>query len=698
MIIAIIQARMGSKRLPGKSLMKIEGKPLIWHVINRVKQSRYVEQVVLATSERPENKPLMEEAEKAGAKAFAGDENDVLDRFYKAAKKYGAKDSDILIRITGDCPLIDPEIIDLNIKTFMDKKLDYVHSGLSYPDGIGDCEVFTFKSLEEAWNKTTGSDREHVTPYFWKNPNIFKSATIENKEDLSEYIFSVDEKSQFEAVKRIYTGLGRKEKKKEGNKREDEEKKKKEWTFNMREIIDFVKKNPEVHDMTKNIDRSCPTQHVRDQNKKKYAKSLALLKKAKELTPCASQTYSKSYKYYCEGAAPVFLDHGKGSHVWDIDGNEFIDFVGALGAITVGYCNEEVDKAVSEQLKKGISFSQSTALEVELAEKLVKIIPSAEMVRFVKNGSDATSAAVRLARAYTKREVIATSGYHGYQDWYVGSTENDRGVPACCKELTKKFEYNNIGSLKKVFDDNLGKVACVIMEAVQENGPNKGYLEAVKELTHKNGALLIFDEVVTGFRIHLAGAQGLFKVTPDLTALGKGMGNGLSLSAVVGKKEILKLIEEGAFISTTHGGEALSIAGSIATINILERKGSFEHVWNLGKKLRTGLQKLINKKGLGKSVELKGLDVHFSPSFKSTGKLTNYDLLSVFQQTMIENGILVLTSSTLCLAHTDEDINKYLAAADKALELVKKAVENDRVDDILTGGKFSPIFKRNKDR
>ena len=308
--------------------------------------------------------------------------------------------------------------------------------------------------------------------------------------------------------------------------------------------------------MTQNIKRSYLDQWAREQNMKKYAKSLKLLKEAKQLTPCAAQTYSKSYRYYCEGAAPAFLDRGNGSHVWDVDGNEFIDFVCALGAITVGHANTKVNKAISDQLKKGIGFSQATELEVKLARKLIEIYPSAEMVRFVKNGSDGTSAAVRLARAYTKREMVLVSGYHGYQEWYIGSTENDLGIPKCVKALVKKFEYNNIDSVKKLFTKYEGKIACVILEPVQGNGPENHFLEKLKTLTHDNGALLIFDEVVTGFRIHLSGAQGLFGVVPDLTALGKGFGNGLPISAVVGQKKYLKLIEEGAFISTTHGGDA----------------------------------------------------------------------------------------------------------------------------------------------
>ncbi len=680
MITAIIQARMGSSRLPGKSLMKISGKTLIWHVVNRVRFSRYINKIVLATSNRSIDEPLLREAERIGISSYAGDENDVLDRFYQASKLYQAE---IIIRITGDCPLLDPHIIDKNIEKYLEYHFDYVHSGLSFPDGIGDCEVFSMDALEIAWEKTSGSDREHVTPYIWKNPTIFDIGIVENEEDLSRYILSVDQIEQFDAVTKIYEKLYDPLKNN---------------YFNMKDIIDYIDTETMIYDLTKNIERRSPVQVMRSQNAAKYRNSLEWLKRAKLITPSASQTYSKSYRYFCEGSAPAFLDRGKGSHVWDVDDNEYIDYSCALGAISIGYNNEEVNSAVVKQLKKGIAFSQPTVLEVELAEKLTDVIPSAEMVRFVKNGSDATATSVRIARAYTDREIIVTCGYHGYQDWIIGSTENDRGVPRACKELVKKFEYNNVDSLIKIFDEYQNKIAGVILEPIQENGPSDDFLNKIKKLTHENNAILIFDEVVSGFRVDIGGAQRMYDVTPDLTALGKGMANGLPLSACVGKRELLKLIDEGVFISTTHGGESLSIAGALATIKILEKKDSFPHMWDLGKIIKNGLLNIIKKNDLGEYVSMVGLDVHCVPSFKNVGKLSGLDLLSVFQQVMIENGILVLTSITMCVEHTEYDAKKYLDAAEKALIVVKRAIESNSVEGILYGGKINPIFKRNKDR
>ncbi|MBU0667299.1 MAG: aminotransferase class III-fold pyridoxal phosphate-dependent enzyme [Nanoarchaeota archaeon] len=426
-----------------------------------------------------------------------------------------------------------------------------------------------------------------------------------------------------------------------------------------------------------------------------FKKSAEWLNKAKELMPSAAQTYSKSYRYFCEGAAPVFLDHGEGSHVWDIDGNEYIDFICALGPITIGYNNKEVNKAVVNQLKKGISFSQSTVLEVQLAEKLTKIIPSAEMVRFVKNGADATSAAIRLARAYTKKDVVLASGYHGCQDWYIGSTINDLGVPKAVKNLIKTFEYNDINSLKKLFLENKNKVAAVIMEPMQENGPKKGYLEEVKRITHDNGALLVFDEIVSGFRMALGGAQEYFKVIPDLSAFGKGMGNGLPVSVIVGKKKVMKLIDEGAFISFTFGGETLSLAGALTTIKLLENPKSFKKIWALGNRLKKGFQESIEKKNIFKIAKIVGAAPHCGIIFLKTGNLSDHDLFSVFQQTLIRGGILTLGINNFCLAHTKKDVDTFIKAADKAFDDVILAVKKNSVKGILLGKKFRPIFKRN---
>lgn len=428
----------------------------------------------------------------------------------------------------------------------------------------------------------------------------------------------------------------------------------------------------------------------------RYIKSNHLLAQAKKVTPLGAQTFSKSYRYFSEGNAPAFLERGEGCHVWDVDGNRFIDFVCSLGAVTVGYNDPRVNAAVERQLHKGISFSMAAELEVELAQKLIEVIPCAEMIRFVKNGSDATASAVRLARAYTGRDMVAVCGYHGMQDWYIGSTENRAGVPEDVCKLSKSFEYNNIDSLEKLFELYPGQIAAVILEPIQGDGPAEGFLQGLKKTVNANGALLIFDEVVSGFRYALGGASELYNVTPDLAACGKGMGNGFAVSAVVGSKEILELIsEKGVFVSTTFGGEALSLAGALETVRILEQPGTYENIWRLGELMLKGLHTLITEYGLHDVLSVSGLPPHGGVAFEGSGSLDYLDINTVFQQNLTERGILSVGINNFCLAHTEDEVNSYLEAAREGVREVREAVDRDSVDGLLRGAKLDPVFKRN---
>lgn len=426
-----------------------------------------------------------------------------------------------------------------------------------------------------------------------------------------------------------------------------------------------------------------------------FSKSNELLERELKVSPLAAQTFSKSYRYYCKGFAPAYIDHGKGCYLYDVDGNKFIDFVCALGPITVGYADERIDGAVIEQIKKGASFSLQSPVEVELAEKLCQIVPCAEMVRFVKNGGDATTAAIRLARAYTKKEMVLMSGYHGMHDWSIGASENNKGVPKAVCELTKTFKYNDIDDLKEKLETYKGKVAAVILEPIQGDGPKDGYLEAVKDAVHEHGAVLIFDEVVSGFRYALGGASELYKVVPDMASFGKGMANGYAISAVAGKKEIMRQIEDGVFVSTTFGGDATSMAAALATIKILEAPNFYENIWKLGEKMRSGISALIKKYSLEKIISVSGIAPHCGVAFEGCANLSYLDINSVYSQVMIENGILVLAICNLNGSHTEKEIDLYLETTDKAFALIKKAVEQDSLEGILKGGMVNPVFKRN---
>lgn len=425
----------------------------------------------------------------------------------------------------------------------------------------------------------------------------------------------------------------------------------------------------------------------------RYVNSERYLRLAKDLIPSCTQTFSKGYTQFPHRASPVFLERGNGSHVWDVDGNEFIDYAMALGPIILGHANPAVNRAIIDQLENGITFSLPHRLEIEVAGLLRDIIPCAEMARFGKNGSDATSGAVRAARAYTGREKIACCGYHGWQDWYIGTTTRNKGVPEAVQALTLIFEYNNIESLKKLFDANRGEIAAVIMEPVGVVEPAEGFLADVRDITHENGALLIFDEIVTGFRLALGGAQEYFGVLPDLACFGKAMANGMPIAAVVGKKEIMEIFDE-IFFSFTFGGEALSLAAAKETIAQLRREGVIDHFWEIGENLKNGYNELARSHGLGKVTECIGLAPHTVIAFKDTNGLDQLVLKTLFQQEALGKGILCSGLHNICCAHTSDDIEKTLAAYDNALRVMVSALNSRDFFKFMKSEIVKPVFRK----
>lgn len=426
---------------------------------------------------------------------------------------------------------------------------------------------------------------------------------------------------------------------------------------------------------------------------RKLSRSNEYWRRAEKIIPAGTQTFSKGPTQFVQGVAPIYLQSGRGSHVFDVDGNEYIDYVMALGPITLGYAYPSVNEAIIKQLEQGITFSLMHPLEVELSELLVEVIPCAEMVRFGKNGSDVTTAAVRVARAYTGREKIACCGYHGWQDWYIGTTPMNRGVPKSTRELTLPFEFNNIGSLEKIFTENPGEIAAVIIEPVTLKIPENNFLRDVKALTHFNGAVLVFDEIVSGFRIALGGAQEYFSVIPDLATFGKGMANGMPLSAVVGKREIMKEFEE-TFFSFTFGGEALSLAAAVATITEIRERNSIAHFFKQGSKLKEGYNQLTQSLCLTEYTQSIGLPAYSGVTFRDAAGKDSLELKSLFQQEMIKKGILTLGVNLLCLSHSDDDIDKTLAAYETALRKIKKAMDEGNIVKYLEGKQIRPVLRK----
>lgn len=423
-----------------------------------------------------------------------------------------------------------------------------------------------------------------------------------------------------------------------------------------------------------------------------YKNSEEMLERALKSIPLGTQTFSKSKTQYPFGVSPFYIQRAKGSKVWDIDGNEYIDFISALGSISLGYNDEDVLNAVKDQLEQGTIFSLPHPIEVLVAEKMIELIPGAEMVRFGKNGSDATAGAVRVARGYTKRDYVAVCGYHGWQDWYIGSTPRNLGVPKATQDLTLKFEYNSVESLDKLFKQYPEKIACVIMEPMNFEHPKDDFLNKVKELAHKNGALLIFDETVTGFRYSLGGAQELFNVIPDLSTFGKGMANGYPISAVVGRADIMKLMED-VFFSFTFGGEALSLAASLVTMTKIQNEPVIEKIQKSGQKLLDGITKIIDDNDLNDIFHIGGQPTWTILGMKDTEKYCSWTIKTLYLQEMFKRGILTLGSHETTYAHSDEDIDKLLKAYSEVMPILKDAIRNEKLVEMLDCEPLTPLFK-----
>ena len=424
----------------------------------------------------------------------------------------------------------------------------------------------------------------------------------------------------------------------------------------------------------------------------KYNQSEQYLERALKTIPLGSQTFSKSISQLPQGISPYFASHASGSKFWDVDGNKYIDFVNGLLSITIGHCDKEVIEAVSNQLKKGTIYSLAHELEFIVAEKICNMVPCAEMVRFGKNGSDATSGAVRIARAYTKRDYILVCGYHGWQDWYIGITTRDLGVPKATQELTHKFIYNDIESLENKLIELEGKIAAVIMEPVNITPPKDNFLQKVKELTHRAGAVLIFDETITGFRYANGGAQEFFGVIPDLATFGKGLANGYALSAVAGKKDIMKLMEE-VFFSFTFGGETLSLAAANVVLDKLNNQPILSIISERGAYLIKELSNSIALKGLTDVFEVQGYSCWSFFVIKPEKWATHEEIKTLYLQEMFANGIFTIGTHNLSYAHSKDDIDclikAYLSFFDKYISVK----EQNNIKEVLKARPLVPLFK-----
>ena len=424
----------------------------------------------------------------------------------------------------------------------------------------------------------------------------------------------------------------------------------------------------------------------------RYEKSTEFLTRAEATIPIGSQTFSKSRTQYPVGISPLFATRAKGPYLWDLDGNKYIDLVSNLASITLGYRNQKVDSAVRKQMNLGNGFSLPSTLEAVVAEKITSLVPSAEMVRFGKNGTDATSAAIRLARAYTGRDYVAVCGYHGWQDWFIGSTSRNKGVPKKTSALTLTFKYNDIKSLEKIFSKHPKGIAAVILEPMTNEFPENKFLEKTKKLCRKYGAVLIFDETITGFRFSKGGAQEVFQVTPDLSTFGKGIANGYPLSVVCGSREIMREMEN-IFFSGTFGGELLSLAAANVVLGMHQKDEISPRLNKYGEELYQDLQKVIDQADMSGLLEIKGHPTWKFLEWKDGSEFTAPELKTFFMQEMFRSGILILSTHNVTLAHNKKIRGVIISKYERVLTLMKKAINSGNLKDKLEVVPLKPLFK-----
>ena len=654
---------MGSMRLPGKVMMQINGLPIIEILIQRLNQSSEIDQIIVATSHKPENHNLKEYVNKLGYECEVGDENDVLSRMYDAAKKHEA---DIVVRITGDCPFVDASLVDAVVKKYKSQRVDYCSNvdPATFPDGL-DVEVFSISALEKSYREVVENfDKEHVTPYI-RTSGLFQTSNFSFDHDYSHLRWTLDEPTDFVVIKRVFDYF------------------KSNIYFSWEDILKLNNNRPDLF-MENN-------EHMRNEGSK-AGTGQKLWKRAKSIIPGGNMLLSKRPEMFLPDNWPSYFEKAKGCAVWDMDGNKYIDMsIMGIGTNILGYANREVDEAVQKCILKGNMSTLNCPEEVYLAERLVEIHPWADMVRFARTGGEANAIAVRIARAVSGKPNVAFCGYHGWHDWYLAANlgEEDgldgqllpglepKGVPKNLKNTAFPFKYNDIDQLEYLLDKY--DIGVIKMEVVRNFGPEDNFLKKVRKLATKTGAVLIFDECTSGFRETFGGIHKLYGVEPDIAMFGKALGNGYAITAILGRREVMEAAQS-SFISSTFWTERIGPVAALKTLEIMEREKSWEQITKIGKDVKNKWQLMAE------NFELKirhfGINALAGFSFDSSNSVKYKTFIT---QEMLLKGYLASNSFYASIQHTDEIINRYFDCLEPIFKTISEC-ENGRDIDILLKG------------
>ena len=672
MIYAIVQARMKSTRLPGKVLKMVNGKPLIEILLYRLSQSKKIDKIVIATSENKENDILTETVEKLGFDVFRGSEDDVLSRYYHAAKPL---EPTAVVRITGDCPIIDPQLVDEIIGLYQENNVDYASNAEppTFPDGL-DTEVFSFTALEMAYNNAEEPfEREHVTPFIRTNGQ-FKQANYSNKTDFSGERWTVDEPEDFEVIENVIKHFAP------------------NLDFPWKDVLELNQAHPEYFEANKNIRRNEGADIGTGQK---------LYKRAKKLIPGGTMLLSKRPEMFLPEQWPSYFSKTRGCKVWDLDGKEYTDMsIMGIGTNTLGYGHPEVDDAVRKVIDQGNMSTFNCPEEVYLSEKLIELHPWADMVRFARSGGEANAIAIRIARAASGKEKVAICGYHGWHDWYLSANLGDeshldghllpglepKGVPKELQGTTLPFVYNDFEGLETLVRKY--DIGIIKMEVSRSVEPEMGFLESVRKLATDKNIILIFDECTSGFRETFGGLHKKYGVDPDMAVFGKALGNGYAITAVIGRREIMEA-SQGTFISSTFWTERIGPAAGLKTLEVMEREKSWEQITEIGKDIDKRWRQLAKKYNL--PLEISGLPALVCFSIPVENWLKYKTLIT---QEMLKQSFLAVNTVYVCCEHTPELIEAYIDKLDPIFSLIAQCEDGKDIDELLDGPVCHSGFKR----
>lgn len=671
-VVAIVQARVGSTRLPRKVLRNIVGQPLISLLLKRLSRSVQIQQIVVATSDRPENQALVDLVQASGYACVLGSETDVLDRYLHAAR---ATEADIVVRITGDCPLIDPKVVDQVITKFKEGTWDYASNvdPATYPDGL-DTEVFTREALERAAEEAFESfDREHVTPYLRRHER-FHRTSVRHDEDCSALRWTVDEPADLDVVTSVFEHFAP------------------EIHFGWNDVLELQRQRPDQFMANHQIQRN-EGAHMGTGQK--------LWKRAKAVIPGGNMLLSKRAEMFLPDQWPAYFSKSKGCQVWDMDGRCFTDMsIMGIGTNTLGYGHPEVDEAVMQTIAAGNMSTLNCPEEVYLAERLVSMHPWAEMVRLARSGGEANAIAIRIARAASGRDKVAVCGYHGWHDWYLSANLGDdeslaghllpgldpKGVPQHLRGTVFPFNYNRFDELLTLVNQH--DIGVIKMEVVRNKGPEDNFLQKVRQLATERGIVLIFDECTSGFRETFGGLHKKYGVEPDMAMFGKAMGNGYAITATIGRREVMEAAQS-TFISSTFWTERIGPSAALKTLDVMERERSWETITNTGLAIRNQWQQLADHHGL--AIDHWGLPSLTGFTFQSSQALAYKTLIT---QEMLGKGYLAANSVYVCTAHTPEIVDAYIDALDPIFAKIRRCEDGEDVMKVLKGPVCHAGFKR----